>query len=619
MMEGKGVYKWSNGAQYKGEFERNRMHGWGLLEWNSNRWYEGDFANGYQHGKGLLVDSDKHFMYTGQWFEGHKHGSGYCRYEDKGSYDGDWVMDKMCGFGLRIYASGARYAGQWKNGVRHGIGTMVWANGDVYRGEWRNGEMNGYGIYVWNAFFNKTFTWPQETTYIGYWRNGLRSGEGTLKLSTVGGAKYSGYWKSNKKHGHGTIIGNNGEKMEADPLFLDDILVSSDNADGISQEQLATTSNQCVRTPKEDKPVFVEKPSKLRIAPITPVLKPEQFPSLSYYLTRLLDPKSLEGPLIRSVPSGKCYSCENQSCSCLTRSSNDIIKSEEKIDRKLEKDSALASEREYEERWVYNCLTMHMSRLRQIYANAAKIFAPSTMECKLVMSRMCLWQLWRDCKITKKGLSLIEIDNYIAMNKFTIVNDPHDPFEKIEIWQFLHALIEVSWHLYTKQNNIHTQDMNGKLAGGLHIFLENDVYPHVGNHVGSLCREYLNLLPMKAVFKMCQNIGYPCAVKDLLRAVYCPEGTQYSKSSSTGDEMGKHRPVGINAVTIGENMRYLTEGNDIFSSPHHECNTSKHHADDGLFIFKQLRATKTLEIISLICVGVKDSDSGIIINIDYEV
>lgn len=66
-----------------------------------------------------------------------------------------------------------------------------------------------------------------------------------------------------------------------------------------------------------------------------------------------------------------------------------------------------------------------------------------------------------------------------------MVKDPLHPFEKIEIWQFLHALLEVSWHLYTKHNDDEVEEMNGKIAGGLHKFLKNYIYPHVGNHVGT--------------------------------------------------------------------------------------------------------------------------------------
>lgn len=74
--------------------------------------------------------------------------------------------------------------------------------------------------------------------------------------------------------------------------------------------------------------------------------------------------------------------------------------------------------------------------------------------------------------------------NVLAENEDTLIKDPNYPFEKIEIWQYLHALIEVSWHLYTKLNDTDVEDMNGQLAAGLHKLLKCDIYPHVGYHVG---------------------------------------------------------------------------------------------------------------------------------------
>ena len=65
---------------------------------------------------------------------------------------------------------------------------------------------------------------------------------------------------------------------------------------------------------------FIEKPDQLTVTLATPILKPEQFLDLFYYIARLLDPKSLEPSLVLSTSSGKCYSCENESCSCLTHS-----------------------------------------------------------------------------------------------------------------------------------------------------------------------------------------------------------------------------------------------------------------------------------------------------------
>ncbi|XP_017792631.1 PREDICTED: radial spoke head 10 homolog B-like [Habropoda laboriosa] len=466
----------------------------------------------------------------------------------------------MNGVGLRIYPNGDRYVGQWKNGIRDGIGTMAWTNGNVYRGEWTCGAINGYGEYVWNGFFNKTFTWPQEASYAGYWRYGMRNGKG-----------------------------NNGERSKSNLMFSNDVLYTSNVASDLLEcETEMEDEENCVRAVKEIKHTFVDKPNQLTETAVTSILKPEQFPDLSYYITRLLDPKSLEPPLIPAVPSGKCHDCENESCSCLMQTISTVAVASEQeertqteIDSKLYKEDTGESVWRYEERWTYNCLTLHMFRLREIYNDYAKLFAKSAYQCNLVMTRLCLWQMWRDCGIHRKGLSLIEIDDYIAKNETTLMKDPHHPFEKIEIWQFLHALLEISWHLYTKYDDVETVEMNGKLAGGLHKLLENNIYPQAGNHVGTT-----DLQPLPTIAEAIKNF-----------------------------------PDGINSVTIGEKVSYLLKLDEILASPHCTIDVSRKNddnTDNRLLVYKQLEASKMVEIMTLICPEIKDANNSIIKNMDYK-
>lgn len=101
----------------------------------------------------------------------------------------------------------------------------------------------------------------------------------------------------------------------------------------------------------------------------------------------------------------------------------------------------MESTRNYEECWAYNCLTLHMPRLRKIYNDYATLYAKSASICNVSMSRLCLWQLWRDCGIHKKGLSLNDIDNYIG-EYFVIIhsiltNVNHKMFTPYDIINFL--------------------------------------------------------------------------------------------------------------------------------------------------------------------------------------
>ncbi len=63
---GEGVYLWSNGTQYLGEFERGRQHGRGLLVMPDGSSYEGEWRSGKKHGKGVATYRDGRVR-TGEW------------------------------------------------------------------------------------------------------------------------------------------------------------------------------------------------------------------------------------------------------------------------------------------------------------------------------------------------------------------------------------------------------------------------------------------------------------------------------------------------------------------------------------------------------------------------
>ena len=46
-----------------------------------------------------------------------------------------------------IYGSLKIYSGQWLNGKRQGSGVLQYKNGDYYEGQWIDNKINGYGIY----------------------------------------------------------------------------------------------------------------------------------------------------------------------------------------------------------------------------------------------------------------------------------------------------------------------------------------------------------------------------------------------------------------------------------------------------------------------------------------
>ena len=90
------------------------------------------------HGKGLYIFTNGK-RYNGDWFEGDMHGKGIMKYTD-GYYEGDWVHDKRERKGKFLWSrdekKGDIYEGEWKDDEKNGKGIYKKANGDVY-------EVNG--------------------------------------------------------------------------------------------------------------------------------------------------------------------------------------------------------------------------------------------------------------------------------------------------------------------------------------------------------------------------------------------------------------------------------------------------------------------------------------------
>lgn len=49
-LNGKGIFTWTDGRKYTGEFVDDIKSGFGMLEWPDGKVYEGMWENGVQHG-----------------------------------------------------------------------------------------------------------------------------------------------------------------------------------------------------------------------------------------------------------------------------------------------------------------------------------------------------------------------------------------------------------------------------------------------------------------------------------------------------------------------------------------------------------------------------------------
>ncbi|KAK2575661.1 hypothetical protein KPH14_012057 [Odynerus spinipes] len=243
-------------------------------------------------------------------------------------------------------------------------------------------------------------------------------------------------------------------------------------------------------------------------------------------------------------------------------------------------------------------------------------------KCHFIMVRLTLWQLWRDCNITK-SLSLIEIDDYIAENISCFVRKPYHPFEKIEIWQFLHALIEVSWRLYywkddEAQKNGHWR--RGILATCLHEFLTHDVYPNAGNFVGLVPREYHHLLPMYSVYKLYKKIEYPPTATNILIASVKDHTMNINALPMSPITLIVPEYIlnGFNCVTISEKINFLPMGEKPFiQTKMQTIQKWQSYGTKNLLLFQELGPAKIVEIMAKVCPLIKDNDSNTITNMNY--
>jgi hypothetical protein len=113
-----------------------------------------------ENGQGTYKYSDG-AEYQGQWKNSRLNGIGTLTYLDSSTYDGQWKNGQRNGQGTYIYPDGTKYVGQFKDNQRNGQGTYTFSDGSKYTGEWKNGQVNGRGTYIY----------PDGSKYTGQWKN----------------------------------------------------------------------------------------------------------------------------------------------------------------------------------------------------------------------------------------------------------------------------------------------------------------------------------------------------------------------------------------------------------------------------------------------------------------
>nr|CAD7576148.1 unnamed protein product [Timema californicum] len=600
-----------------GNFEAGEISGVGYIEWPDLSWYEGEVYCGYRHGYGMFVSSCHKVAYLGQWRMGQKHGKGLILYDDQREdlYDGDWVAGERQGYGLRVYPNGGRYIGSWVNGKRVGPGTMVWPEAHLYRGEWRAGVMEGYGEYTWGAFLNKQLVFPVENIYRGSWRNGKRNGPGVLEVG--GAASIEGHWKDNLKHGAGSLICGNGHVLRSDNLFKDDHLVKMESSnlpkDTDEVKPSAEVKKPRKRFKKETKATPLQKTWAKKASPhditIMSDKKDQQHKKTISSATSedkyLLDTRSIpihaschkidiSYHLDRWESFGKVKSC-NQSCEFYGKS-YDIADSAPGLTYSggcYVHDMEGVSEREFEEKWLDHAISANVLYLHQVYTRYSQVACDEQPNFSTALVRLMLWQLYRDCGIHTKGVSLVQLDKMLAKNPIALIEFPHHPLELLHFWQFLHSLLDVSWVLYASQG-VGYLDTRGVLGSAYYKLVMDDIMPHAYNHTGSVLFGHRDVLPLTAVYLLYKSLGEPLSARQFLL---------YSCGLRSAPPLPESSPpCGSNAVAVGGELMYLPEG----SSPH--------RPQEGPRL--GLGPTQVVTCLSQLCPGIK-GEQGIIVDMEY--
>lgn len=57
-MHGRGIFIWSDGRKYQGEYINDKKQGFGEFSWPDGRCYKGQWKNGKQDGKGTYRNKE---------------------------------------------------------------------------------------------------------------------------------------------------------------------------------------------------------------------------------------------------------------------------------------------------------------------------------------------------------------------------------------------------------------------------------------------------------------------------------------------------------------------------------------------------------------------------------
>jgi hypothetical protein len=151
--DGEGKMIFTSGETYSGQFVANRFHGYGIYQFKNGNRYEGYWKEGKPHGEGSLYKPDEETV-VGIWTDGNLQQPEAAREEPEEVAKQEVVYEELqdcnlenclTGIGKYDYSDGSHYEGEFLNGDPHGQGICLYQNGDRYAGDWYRDQPNGRG------------------------------------------------------------------------------------------------------------------------------------------------------------------------------------------------------------------------------------------------------------------------------------------------------------------------------------------------------------------------------------------------------------------------------------------------------------------------------------------
>jgi len=206
---------------YSGQYWEGMKHGFGVQEWPDGATYTGQWRNNKAWGLGKFEHPGLDF-YIGHWQDNAAWGFGLYVKNGERWYEGFWENDHKEGecFEGRDAGNGTTliYQGFYSKSVKVWWGIHSWPDGSYYAGDFCNNLINGYGKYSWKdgrEYIGQwyackmcgwgKFTWCDGRTYIGQYADDTKSGFGIF-IWNYPDKCHVGSWYKGKQHGYGIVL-----------------------------------------------------------------------------------------------------------------------------------------------------------------------------------------------------------------------------------------------------------------------------------------------------------------------------------------------------------------------------------------------------------------------------